>query len=120
MKKWRGYMKVNWKRFIATVTVFAIFASLTGCNNKQKKTPKPQPQPTAVVNNGNADAKGDGDGQSDIPLVIGCDKLSKKFNPFVVKNADDEQAVSLTQLYLVGNDRTGQIIYNGIDECVWR
>ncbi len=108
-------MKVNWKRFIATVTVFAIFASLTGCNNKQKKTPKPQPQPTAVVNNGNADAKGDGDGQSDIPLVIGCDKLSKKFNPFVVKNADDEQAVSLTQLYLVGNDRTGQIIYNGID-----
>lgn len=27
----------------------------------------------------------------------------------------DQQAVSLTQLYLIGNDRQGRIVYNGID-----
>lgn len=108
-------MKVNWKKFIAIVTVLVVFAGLVGCSSKQKKTPKPKPQPTVVVNNGNADAKGEGDGQSDVPLVIGCDKLNKKFNPFVVKSVDDEQAVGLTQLYLVGNDRKGQIVYSGID-----
>lgn len=108
-------MKVNLKKFIAVITLFSTFASLIGCSNKQEKTPKPQPQPTVVVNNGNTDAKGSGNGQSDVPLVIGCNKLNKQFNPFTKQNADDEQAASLTQLYLVGNDRNGQIIYNGID-----
>lgn len=108
-------MRAGLKRIIALVTVLSIFAGMAGCSHKQKKTPKPQPQPTVAVNNGNADAKGEGDGQSDVPLVIGCNKLSKKFNPFVAKSEDDEQAVGLTQLYLTGNDRQGRIIYNGID-----
>lgn len=108
-------MRVNLKKVITAVMAFSIFASMAGCSRKQEKTPKPKPQPTVVVNNGNADAKGSGNGQSDVPLVIGCDKLSKKFNPFVAQSADDKQAVDITQLYLIGHDRQGQIIYNGID-----
>lgn len=108
-------MKGNWRSIITIIIVISIFANLTGCSHKQQKTPKPQPQPTVVVNNGNADAKGKGDGQSDIPLVIGCNKLNKKFNPFVAQSEDDKQAVALTQLYLIGSDRQGQIVYNGID-----
>ncbi len=108
-------MRVNWKKAITAVMIFSILISMAGCSHKQEKTPKPKPQPTVVVNNGNADAKGSGDGQSDVPLVIGCDKLSKKFNPFAAQSEDDELAVKLTQLYLVSNDRMGRIIYNGID-----
>lgn len=107
------------RKILKKVIIFSVAASMvfgtTGCSHKKSKTPKPKPQSTVVVDNGNTDATGKGDGQSDVPLVIGCNKLSKKFNPFVAKSEDDKQAVDLTQTYLLVNDRQGQIIYNGID-----
>lgn len=108
-------MKVVWKRVLAMATVISITASTAGCRHKQEKTPKPQPQATAVVDNGNTDAKGKGEGQADVPLVIGCNKLDGKFNPFIAKSQDDRQAADLTQIYLLEEDRNGQVIYNGID-----
>jgi len=108
-------MKTIWKRVLALPVIFSIMTSMAGCSFKQEKKPKPKPQPTVVVNNGNTDAKGKGEGQSDVPLVIGCNKLDKKFNPFIAKSEDDLQATSLTQLYLAGCDRQGQFIYSGID-----
>ena len=107
-------MKVIWKK-VLTAAALSVMACIAGCSHKEEKKPKPQPQATAVVDNGNIDAQGKGNGQSDVPLVIGCDKLSKKFNPFIAKTVPDQQAVSLTQLYLTGNDRQGRIVYNGID-----
>lgn len=108
-------MKVVWKRVLAMAAVVSITASTAGCSHKQEKTPKPQPQATAVVDNGNTDAKGKGEGQADVPLVIGCNKLYGEFNPFTAKSKDDKQAADLTQIYLLENDRNGQVIYNGID-----
>ena len=100
-------MKVIWKK-VLTAAALSVMACIAGCSHKEEKKPKPQPQATAVVDNGNIDAQGKGNGQSDVPLVIGCDKLSKKFNPFIAKTVPDQQAVSLTQLYLTGNDRQGR------------
>lgn len=108
-------MRVIFKRFATAVVLLLVIVCAAGCSRKQEKKPKPKPQATAVVDNGNIDAQGKGEGQSDKPLVIGCDKLSKKFNPFAAKSMDDKQAVDLTQLYLVSCDRQGQIIYKGID-----
>lgn len=108
-------MKAGWIRVISFAVLLAAVTIVTSCSSKQEKKPKPKPQATAIVDNGNIDAQGKGEGQSDIPLVIGCDKLNRKFNPFVAESKDDKQAVSLTQLYLVENDRRGQVIYNGID-----
>lgn len=108
-------MKAIWKKFIVAVVAASAAVNIAGCSHRQKKNPKPQPQATVVVDNGNTDAKGKGEGQSDVPLVIGCNKLDRKFNPFVAESEDDIQAVALTQIYLLENDRRGQIIYNGID-----
>lgn len=108
-------MKAGWIRVISFAVLLAAVMAVAGCSNKQEKKPKPKPQATAIVDNGNIDAQGKGEGQSDIPLVIGCDKLNRNFNPFAAKSEDDKQAVSLTQLYLIENDRRGQVIYNGID-----
>ena len=108
-------MKAIWKRVLTAAVALPVIACITACSHKQEKKPKPKPQATVVVDNGNIDAQGKGNGQSDIPLVIGCDKLNKKFNPFVAETVPDQQAVSLTQLYLIGNDRQGRIVYNGID-----
>ena len=108
-------MKVAWKRALAMAAVISITASAAGCSHKQEKTPKPQPQATAVVDNGNTDAKGKGEGQADVPLVIGCNKLDGKFNPFIAKSEDDRQASGLTQIYLLENDRNGHVVCNGID-----
>lgn len=108
-------MKAIFRRFIAVALLLLVITCAAGCSRKQEKKPKPKPQATAVVDNGNIDAQGKGEGQSDKPLVIGCDKLSKKFNPFAAKSRPDKQAVDLTQLYLVSCDRQGQIIYKGID-----
>ncbi len=108
-------MKAIYKKAAAYFLIMAVLISSAGCSKKVKKEPKPEPKATAVVDNGNTDAKGKGGGQSDVPLVIGCDKIKKKFNPFVMKNGADKQAVDLTQIYLLENDRNGEIIYHGID-----
>ncbi len=108
-------MKAILRRFIAVALLLQVIICVAGCSSKQEKKPKPKPQATAAVDNGNIDAQGKGEGQSDKPLVIGCGKLNKKFNPFTAKSEDDKQAVSLTQLYLVSSDRQGQVIYKGID-----
>ena len=108
-------MKVAWKRALAMAAVISITASTARCSHKQEKTPKPKPQATAVVDNGNTDAKGKGEGQADVPLVIGCNKLDGKFNPFIAKSEDDQQASGLTQIYLLENDRNGNVVCNGID-----
>lgn len=103
------------KKIIALVLSCAMVAGITGCAKKQKKEPKPEPKATTVVDDGNTNAQGKGEGQSDAPLVIGCNKLSKNFNPFSAETKDDNQAVNLTQAKLVINDRAGEFIYNGID-----
>ncbi len=108
-------MKHILKRAIAFLLVLTMVTGTVGCSHKKKKEPKPEPKATAVVNDGNTNAKGKGGGQSDIPLVIGTSKLKGQFNPFAAKTAPDMQAVNLTQAYLISDDRSGQIIYKGID-----
>jgi len=107
-------MKIGMKKATAFFLSLALVIGCPGCAKKEKE-PKPEPKVTAKVNEGNADASGEGDGQADVPLVISCKKFSKNFNPFTASNAADRQAVSLTQIPLVRNDRSGKLIYQGID-----
>ena len=108
-------MRATGKRAIAVALSCAMVIGMAGCSKKEKKAPKPEPKATTVVDDGNTNAKGKGGGQSDTPLVIGCQKLSKNFNPFSVKTEDDKRVVDLTQANLVINDRAGEFIYKGID-----
>ena len=48
-------------------------------------------------------------------LVVGYSLFSQKFTPFFADTAYDQDAVGMTQLALLGTDREGNIVFNGIE-----
>ncbi|MBQ7920312.1 MAG: ABC transporter substrate-binding protein [Lachnospiraceae bacterium] len=55
------------------------------------------------------------DTNADTPLVVGYAPFSSKFSPFFAETGYDQDAQSMTQVALLGNDRQGAMIYNGIE-----
>ena len=53
--------------------------------------------------------------KDETPLVVGYSPFSSKFSPFFSETAYDQDAQAMTQLGLIGNDRQGAMIYNGIE-----
>ena len=49
------------------------------------------------------------------PLVVATSTLSEKFSPYFADTAYDQDMVNLTQISMMTTDRTGGIIYNGIE-----
>ena len=49
------------------------------------------------------------------PLVVGYSPFSSKFSPFFSETAYDQDVYAMTQLGLLNSDRTGAMIYKGID-----
>lgn len=49
------------------------------------------------------------------PLVVGYAPFSSKFSPFFAETAYDQDAQGMTQIGLLTSDRTGAIIYKGIE-----
>ena len=78
------------KKCLAALLAASMVFGVTGCG-KQKKAKKPYVQSTAEVKNGTAKAEGKGKQQSEVPLIIGCGRLDKNFNPFLAQAASDEQ-----------------------------
>ena len=107
-------MKRQMKKLTAVLMAAVLTFSCTSCG-KPKKEPKPTPKAMARVDEGNANATGQGDNVADIPIIIASTKFSKEFNPFVASDGADRQAVDLTQIRLVENDRAGRLVYKGID-----
>ena len=52
---------------------------------------------------------------ADTPLVVGYSPFNSKFSPFFSETAYDQDAMAMTQLALIGNDRAGGMILNGIE-----
>ena len=48
------------------------------------------------------------------PLVVGYSNFNSKFSPFFAETAYDQDVASMTQLPLLTSDRTGAVIYKGI------
>ena len=49
------------------------------------------------------------------PLVVGYAAFSAKFSPFFCDTDYDRDATDMTQTLLIGTDRTGAVVYNGIE-----
>ena len=49
------------------------------------------------------------------PLVVAFAPFSSKFSPFFSETAYDQDVYAMTQLGLLTSDRTGAIIYKGIE-----
>ena len=91
-------MRSKIKQTISVILCLSMILGMTGCGKKVKKEPKPKPKVTISTKKGSAQAGGKGDGQADSPIVIGCDKLNKNFNPFSAKSAGDKEVVRLTHV----------------------
>ena len=52
---------------------------------------------------------------SDAPLVIASDDFSEKFSEFFCASVPDQRVVDMTAVALLGNDRAGELVYNGIE-----
>ena len=52
---------------------------------------------------------------SGTPLVVGYSNFNSKFSPFFAETAYDQDVATMTQLGLLASDRTGAIVYKGIE-----
>lgn len=93
------------KRVLSTVLTGALLAGLLGgCAGNNDGT-----EMTETTENNNEAVYGED------PLVIGCKKLDGNFNPFFAEGTADKQVLDLTSAYLLGTDRAGEYILNGIE-----
>ena len=49
------------------------------------------------------------------PLVVAIQTLSSKFSPYFADTGYDQDVVEMTQVSLMTTDRTGAIVFNGIE-----
>lgn len=94
------------KKLLSLLLVATMAVScLAGCGGDKTTTEGTQVS-TESVSAGTTD---------ETPLVVGYAPFSSKFSPFFAESAYDQDAQAMTQLSLIGNDRQGAMIYNGIE-----
>ena len=95
------------KKFLALLLALMMCVGvLAGCGNS---TPAP------AESGAPAESAEPASGNSDTPLVVGYSPFSSKFSPFFAESAYDQDVASMTAISLLTSDRTGAIIYNGIE-----
>ena len=95
------------KKFLALLLALMMCVGvLAGCGNS---TPAP------AESSAPAESAEPASGNSDTPLVVGYSPFSSKFSPFFAETAYDQDVASMTAIGLLTSDRTGAIIYNGIE-----
>ena len=97
------------KRFLSLLLATAMVVSLfAGCGNKNAN--ENTTNGTEANTNTNTSVS-----ENTTPLVVGYAPFSSKFSPFFAETAYDQDAQGMTQVALMGNDRQGAMIYNGIE-----
>ena len=95
------------KKFLALLLALMMCVGvLAGCGNS---TPAP------AESGAPAESAEPASDNSDTPLVVGYSPFSSKFSPFFAETAYDQDVASMTAIGLLTSDRTGAIIYNGIE-----
>lgn len=95
------------KKFLALLLALMLCVGvLAGCGNS---TPAP------AESSAPAESAEPASDNSDTPLVVGYSPFSSKFSPFFAETAYDQDVASMTAISLLTSDRTGAIIYNGIE-----
>lgn len=97
------------KKLLALLLALAMVFALAACGNNASTSSTP------ASSGSNEPVADDAGSSSDTPLVVGYAPFSSKFSPFFAETAYDQDAQSMTQLGLLSSDRTGAIIYKGIE-----
>ena len=94
--------KISRRNFLKAMGATAGAAVLVGCGNDA---------PTSG-SEGTAPSAG---GKKDTPLVVGELPFNGKFSPFFADTQYDRDVADMTQVGLLVNDRSGAVIYKGIE-----
>ena len=106
-------MKKATKRTLALILSFMmILALLAACTPEEVPEETPE-QPTVETPTPETPPQPEPD-PGPQTLVVGYSFFSQKFSPFFSKTAYDKEVSDMTHVYLLGNDRAGNIVMNGI------
>lgn len=79
------------KRALALLLALVLAPALTACGGEHEPEPEPE------------------------TLNVAWETLNGKFSPFYAETTADRDAMELTQLRLLSNDRAGMVVYRGIE-----
>lgn len=108
-------MKMRNKLLSVLLAGTMVAGLLTGCGSSADTTESTQTATTEATTEAASEAATETASNSDTPLVIAHDDVSEKFSPFFGESVPDEDVWLLTTVSLLGSDRQGEIVYNGIE-----
>ena len=104
-------MKTNLKRLCAIALVAAMSVSaFASCSNGTGTS-----ESTSTASESASTSSEETTGDGGVPLVVAYDTFNQKFNPFFSTVQYDTDVAAIACELLIGNDRSGAIIYNGIE-----
>ena len=98
-------------RLLAVLLAMVMVLSLAACGQSQSAPTTAATTPSTEA----APAATEAASNSDTPLVVGYAPFNSKFSPFFAETAYDLDVATMTALALLNSDRTGAIIYKGIE-----
>lgn len=101
-------MSKTLNKVLALVLALAMAFALVAC---QTTTPTTEPTDAATTEPATEPATE----EKPSTLVVGYSPFSEKFSPFFAKTGYDQDAYTMTQVGLIGNDRAGNLILKGIE-----
>ena len=110
-------MKKGLKKSLALLLgAVMVMGSLAGCGEEPTSVSE-EPTKEVVVSESvsSEEVVAPAEVEEDKTLVVGYDYFSSKFSPFFATTAYDQDAASMTQVALLGTDREGNVVMNGIE-----
>ena len=104
-------------KILALLLVVAMMTAVfAGCTESEQETPATQ-APTADATEGTEGTEGTEPvaEDEDKTLVIGTQNFDGKFSPFFYTNAYENDVLGLVHVGLLGTDREGAVVMNGIE-----
>ncbi len=102
-------------RILALVLALVMALGLAACGSEPTKTAEQTAAPAetaAATEAATAEPTADEKGNT---LVVGYSNFNQKFSPFFATTAYDQDVASMTQMTLLGYDRGGAVVLNGIE-----
>jgi len=106
---------MNSKKLLSLLLALAMVFALAACNNGGGTTPAEPSTPATPATPATPSTPEQPTTDEPKTLSVGYSPFNSKFSPFFSQTAYDQEASTMTQLALLPSDRTGAIIYKGIE-----
>ncbi len=103
------------KKLIALLLALVMIVGLVACGNNDAPAADAPAADAPAADAPAADAPAAEVDETPETLVIGTQNFDGKFSPFFYTNAYENDVLSLVNVGLLGTDREGAVVYNGIE-----